>query len=272
VSVQYFRTIDLPVVLGRAFNERDTRTSGAVCLVNEALATRFFAGGSPVGAHLRIGDTVREIVGVVHQVKHRPDEVEDLLQIYSPLSQNAPGDVFLLARPSSGSAAALAAPLRAVIGRLDHAHVVSVRDVKSLDDVVAEATSRQRFRAVLAGGFATLAAALAAIGLFGLVAYSTQQQLRDFGVRRALGATTSDIVKLVAGGALRIALGGAAAGLFLAAALTRTIGGLLFGVQPLDPATFGFVLVALTSIVVLATAGPALRAARVDPAITLRGE
>jgi ABC-type antimicrobial peptide transport system permease subunit len=166
----------------------------------------------------------------------------------------------------------LAAPLRAVIGRLDTAHVVSVRDVKSLDDVVGEATNRQRFRAVLAGGFATLAAALAAIGLFGLVAYSTQQQLRDFGVRRALGATTSDIVKLVAGGALRIALGGAAAGLFLAAALTRAIDGLLFGVQPLDPATLGFVLVALTSIVVLATAGPARRAARVDPAITLRGE
>lgn len=272
VSATYFRTIDLPVVLGRAFNEHDTRTSSAVCLVNEALAARFFEDRSAVGARLQIGDTVREIVGVVHQVKHRPDDVEDLLQIYSPLSQNAPGDVFLLARSSSGPAAALAAPLRAVIGRLDTAHVVSVRDVKSLDDVVGEATSRQRFRAVLAGGFATLAAALAAIGLFGLVAYSTQQQLRDFGVRRALGATTSDIVKLVAGGALRIALGGAAAGLFLAAALTRTIDGLLFGVQPLDPATLGFVLVALTSIVVLATAGPARRAARVDPAITLRGE
>jgi putative ABC transport system permease protein len=272
VSPPYFRTIDLPIVLGRPFGAQDTDSSAAVCIVNEEIVRRLFPDRSPLGAQLVVGDTIRQVVGVARQVKRHPAETEALLQIYAPLSQNAPGDVFLLVRPSAGRAASLGSPVRAAIGRIDRAHVVSVRDVKSLDDVAGEATSRHRFRAVLAATFAGLAVTLAAVGLFGLVAYSTELRLRDFGVRRALGATASHIAGLVAAGALRVATAGAVVGLLVAAVLVRTMGSMLYGVQPLDPTTFAFVLMAVVAVVASATVVPALRALRVNPAIFLRGD
>lgn len=125
---------------------------------------------------------------------------------------------------------------------------------------------------MLAATFAGVAALLAAVGLFDVTAYATQQRLRDFGVRRALGATTGHIVTLVAGSALRIAIGGAVVGLVLAVVLGRAIEGLLFGVPPHDLASTGFVLIVLAVVVISATVIPALRAARVDPAVALRGE
>jgi hypothetical protein len=142
---------------------------------------------------------VREIVGVARQVKSRPDETEDLIQIYVPLAQDTPGDIFfMIVRPSSGSAEALAPSVRAAIARVDKQQLVSVRDVMTLDDVVWTATARHRFRAVLVTGFAGLALLLGMVGLFGVIAYSVQERVRDFGVRKALGATTGDVLWLVA--------------------------------------------------------------------------
>ena len=216
VSPAYFATLDLPVVAGRSFNDRDTRDSVPVCIVNEAFVRGHLQGRSPIGLRVAIRPTaspqtppvVREIVGVARQVKGRPDETEDLVQIYVPMAQNLVDDIFLVVRPASGRAEALAPSVRAAIGRVDKEQLVSVRDVMTLEDVAWEATARHRFRAVLVMTFAGLALLLAMVGVFGILAYSVQQRVRDFGVRRALGATTGDVLRLVVGSAVRVIASG----------------------------------------------------------------
>ena len=278
VSASYFSTVDLPVVEGRAFSDRDTRDGIPVCIVNEALVRLHFADESPIGRRIALRQTaerpavVREIVGVARQVKERPDEIEELVQVYVPISQHAVGDMFLIVRPASGQAEALTPAVRAVIGRVDREQLVSVRNVMTLDDVARDATSRYRFRAVLVVTFAVLALTLAMVGVSGILAYSVQRRLREFGVRRALGATTADLVRLVSGAALRVVASGAGIGLALSALFGRLLTAMLFGVEPVDLVTFAMVMVALLLTVVVAAAGPAWRAIRVDPAVALRGE
>ena len=178
----------------------------------------------------------------------------------------------MLVRSTSGPAEALAPPVRAALARLDKEQIVSVRNVMTLDDVVSEATERHRFRAVLVTAFAVLAMALAMVGLSGILAYSVQQRVRDFGVRRALGATTGDVLRPVASSTIRVVAIGAAIGLALSIVVGRLLATMLFGVRPLDPATFGFVTIVLALTAVVAAIGPAMRAARIDPAIALRSE
>jgi len=144
--------------------------------------------------------------------------------------------------------------------------------VTSWEDVEWAATSRHRFRAVMVTVFATLAVVLAMVGVFGILAYSVQQRMRDFGVRRALGATTQDVVRLVAGDAARVVAVGAAMGIGLSLLLSRLLGSMLFGVAPWDPATFAAVTLVLVLTATLSIAGPAWRATRIDPARALRGE
>ena len=280
VSSTYFRALDLPIVAGRGFDERDTRKTVPVCMVNEAFVRRHLPGRSPIGLRVAMRQTIapgsdpliREIVGVVRQVKGRPDETEDLLQIYAPVTQLMTGDIFMLVRPASGSAEALAAPVRAAFGRIDRDHRVSVRSVMTLEEVAAEATARHRFRATLVAAFAALALALAMVGLFGILAYSVQQRVREFGVRRALGATTADVLRLVAGSAARVTIIGVLVGLTASLWLGRVLTTMLFGVQPTDPVTFVAVTIVLALTALFAAASPAWRATRVDPAVALRGE
>jgi putative ABC transport system permease protein len=149
---------------------------------------------------------------------------------------------------------------------------VSVRDVRTLDNVAQEATSRYRFRAQLVMAFAVLALLLAMVGLFGVLGYSVQQRMRDFGVRRALGATTGDVLRLVVKSAAVVIAIGAAIGLGLAIALGRLLATMLFGVEPMDPVTFAFVTLVLAVTAAISTAGPAWRATRVDPIRALRQE
>jgi putative ABC transport system permease protein len=278
VSPAYFATVDLPLVAGRAFDRRDTPDGLKVCIVNEAFVRKYLQGREPIGQHVVLYASaepgartmVREIVGVARQVKGRPDETDDLIQLYIPLPQESPGDIFLFVRASSGPAEALAPAVRAAIGRVDKDQLVSVRDVQTLDDVASDATSRYRFRAQLVIAFAGLALILAMVGLFGVVSYSVQQRTRDFGVRRALGATTADVMRLVAkSAAVVIAIGGAI-GLALAALLGRLIATMLFGVAPLDPVTLAAVGAVLALTAAAAVAGPAWRATRVDPISALR--
>lgn len=277
VSPAYFSTLDLPILAGRAFDRRDTRDGIPVCIVNEAFARRL-RGRSPIGQRVALRQTaapqqkpvVREIVGVARQVKGRPDETRDFVQVYVPLAQDLSDDMFLVVRPESGPAEALTASVRAAISRVDKEQLVSVRSVMTLEDIASAATARHRFRAVLVIAFATLALVLAMIGLIGILSYSVQQQVRDFGVRRALGATTQDVLRLVIGNAARLVGTGAAIGLVLAAFGGRLIETMLFGVRPLDLTTFACVTVALAVIAALSIVGPAWRAARIDPAVALR--
>lgn len=278
VSHSYFDALDLPVVDGRAFTERDLRESPLVCIVNEAFVRRHLRGQNPMGRQVALTFTnapqqkpvVREIVGVARQVKGRPDEAEELMQVYVPMTQSGLDDIFLVVRPAVGTAAALAPAVRAAIGRIDTAQLVSVGAATTLDDVAREATSAHRFRAVLVGAFAGLALLLAMVGVFGILAYSVQQRMRDFAVRRAMGATTSDVLGLVAGSAARVVVTGAVVGLVLSTALARVLSTVLFGVEPLDPTTFGWVAMLLAITATAAIAGPAWRAARIDPAEALR--
>jgi putative ABC transport system permease protein len=280
VSRTYFQTLDLPVVAGRGFNDRDLPDSVPVCVVNEAFAQRYLQGRAPIGQQIAFRSTqggktqvtVREIVGVARQVKGRPDESEDFIQIYVPLTQSLTDDLYLLVRPSTGRAEDLAPSVRAAIGRIDREQLVSVRDLMTLDDVVWEATARHRFRAVLVMTFAGLALLLAMVGVFGILAYSVQQRARDFGVRRALGATARDVLRLVIGSAARLIVSGALIGLVVSALVGRLLTSVLFGIQPLDPITFAAVIVVVTLTAAAATLGPAWRATRIDPAVALRNE
>ncbi len=278
VSHTYFAALDLPVIDGRPFNDRDTRDSVKVCIVNEAFVRGYMRGRSPIGARVTIRErpespaTVREIVGVARQVKGRPDEAEDLLQIYVPLPQELVDDIFLAVRPSLGRASALAPSVRAAIGRVDREQLVSVRNIMTLEDVAWEATSRHRFRAIMVMTFAALALVLAMVGVFGILAYSVELRTRDFGVRRALGATTADVFRVVAASAVRVIAIGLAIGLVLSALLGRLIVTMLFGVRPLDAVTFAAVTILLALTAAASIAGPAWRATRVDPAAALRGE
>jgi putative ABC transport system permease protein len=279
VSDSYFSALALPIVAGRAFDARDTPTSPRVCIVNEAFV-RSLGGRSPIGMRVsfKVSDSpqakpsVGEIVGVARQVKGRPDEPKDYVQIYVPLTQELSDDILLLVRAKNGRAEALTPGVRAAISRIDTEQLVSVRDVTTLEDVEWAATGRHRFRAVMVGAFAGLALVLAMVGVFGILAYSVQQRVRDFGVRRALGATTGDVFGLVVRDAARVIVAGAVLGLTLAALLGRLITSMLYAVNPFDMVTFVLVLLVLACTAALAIAGPAWRAARIDPAAALRGQ
>jgi putative ABC transport system permease protein len=274
VSSSYFSTIDLPIVEGRAFDSRDTRTSPRVCIVNEAFV-RTLNGRSPIGMQVAfyVADSpqdkpnVGEIVGVAKQVKGRPDEAKDV-----PMAHDLIDDTILTVRAKTGKADALAPAVRAAISRIDTAQLVSVRDVTTLEDIEWAATGRHRFRAVMVGAFATLAVALAMVGVFGVLAYTVQQRVRDFGVRRALGASTGDVVRLVVASAFRVVAVGAAIGLAIAAMSGRLLGTVLYGVKPLDLTTFAAVTLLVAITAVLSIAAPTWRATRIDPAEALRGK
>ena len=277
VSPAYFSTLDLPILAGRAFDRRDTRDGVPVCIVNEAFA-RSFRGRSPIGRRVALRPAsspqakavVREIVGVARQVKGRPAEAKDFVQLYVPMAQDLADDMFLVVRPASGRAEALAPSVRRAISRVDKEQLVGVTNVMTLEDIAWSATGRHRFRAVMVVAFAALALVLAMVGVFGMLAYSVQQRVRDFGVRRALGATTDDILRLVLANAARVIATGAVIGLALSAVCGRLIETMLFGVRPLDPTTFVFVTIMLGITAALSIAGPAWRAARIDPAVALR--
>jgi putative ABC transport system permease protein len=277
VSSTYFSTLDLPIVAGRAFDRSDRRGSPPVCIVNEAFV-RGLQGRSAVGQRLGLRPatspqaqpTTCEIVGVAKQVKGRPDELKEFVLVYVPMAQALSDDVYMVIRPKSGRAEVLAPIVRAAISRVDKEQLVSVRDIRTLEDIEWTATGRHRFRAVMVVAFAALALVLAMVGVFGILAYSVQQHVRDFGVRRALGATTSNILRLVMGSAARVVLAGVAIGLALAIAGGRLIESMLYGVRPVDPVTFVLVALTLGVAAALSVAGPAWRAARIDPAAALR--
>lgn len=279
VSPTYFSTLDLPIVGGSAFDARDTAQSPKVVVVNEAFA-RSLGGRNPIGLQVsyKVADSpnakprIAEIVGVAKQVKFRPDESRDYVQLYVPLAQDLVDDMLMMVRSKTGRADALTPAVRAAISRIDKEQLVGVASVTTLEDVEWAATGRHRFRAVMVTAFAVLALVLSMVGVFGILAYSVQQRMRDFGVRRALGATSRDVLNLVVRDAARVVAIGAAIGLVLSAVFGRVIAAVLYGVQPLDLATFGFVAVVLAVTAAVSIAGPAWRATRIDPAQVLRAK
>jgi putative ABC transport system permease protein len=283
VSPSYFETLEIPIVKGRAFADSDTSNGAQVCIVSEAFVRRFLGGRDPIGMRLVVprilfaGDPsrvstppVREIVGVARQVKVSSIETDPVPQLYVPIAQNAWYMATIIVRPSSGPADALLPSVRAAIARVDKEQAVA--RVRTIDVVAAEATARPRFRAVLVGTFAALALILAMVGVFGVLAYSVQQRMREFGVRIAMGARALDVVRLVFGSAARLTAIGLTIGLVAAGVLSRWVATLVYPIAPLDPVTFAAVPLVLVVTAAVAVAAPALRAMRVDPVVAFRSE
>lgn len=279
-SGDFFRALDLPLLAGRPFDQRDSLSGVRVCIVNEAFARFHFAGREPIGERVSRWLTdapdgepsVCEVVGVAGNLRSAPDETSAPPQLYVPISQLPAGDVYLLVRPASGDAGALASSVRAAVARVDREQIVGYRNVRTLSMIGDEATAAYRFRATLVVVFGALALALAMIGLFGVLAYSVQQRWREFGVRKALGASARDMTVLIARGAMRIIAPGIVVGTIAALVIGQMLGAMLFGVRPLDPVTLAVVLGALAVTVAASVALPAWRAARTDPAGALRSE
>jgi putative ABC transport system permease protein len=277
VSPTYFGTLGIGMIRGREFTDRDSSGSPQVCIVNEAFVRRHLAGREPLGMRVSVNAMVtpvavvtREIVGVVAQVKERPDEAEPAPHIYVPIAQNPWWSASLVVEPAAGDAAALVPAIRAAVARVDKDRPVTA--VRTLAAIDAEATRRPRFRAGLVATFAALALLLAMVGVFGVLACSVAQRTREFGVRIALGSTAGQVLRLVLTSAARVTVAGAVVGLVAAAIMTRWIATLLFGVTPLDPVTFAMVAVVIGATAAIAAAVPAWRAARVDPVVTFREE
>jgi putative ABC transport system permease protein len=278
VSAAYFRTLGIDVVRGRPFSEHDTARTQQVCVVNEEFVRRYLPGREPIGTlvdvqsmDLKGGPTpvTREIVGVIRQVAEQPGEKERAVEIYVPIAQN-PWFSASIAVQTAGEPVSFLPAVKAAIARVDKDQPVT--RVRTMDEVAAESTSQPRFRAALAGVFAALALILAAVGIFGALAFSVGQRAREFGIRVALGARTHDVLRLVLGSGLAMTAAGVAGGLAAAAVLTRFLGTLLFAVKPTDPVTFAATAAVLASAGLVACVVPAWRATRVDPAVTLRQE
>jgi len=276
-SPRYFETLGIQLAKGRAFTDRDVGTAPQVCIVNEEFVRRFLQGREPLGTIVKVPNMApgqapsipREIVGVIRQVAIGVGEKEKAAEIYVPMEQNVwYGSAIAL--KTAGQPATYAAAARAAIAKIDPDQPVT--RMRTMDEVASEATQGPRFRATLVSTFATIALVLAAVGIFGVLTFSVRERTREFGVRVALGATTRDILRLVVRSGVKLAGTGVAIGLFAAALLTRTLASLLFGVTPLDPVTFVTAPAVLVATALAACVAPAMRAVRVDPAVTLRQE
>jgi putative ABC transport system permease protein len=269
VTAGYFSTVGVPLRGGRLLSEGDGTRSAPVVLINEAAARRFFGERDPLGAQLQLYGVPRTIVGVVGNERTRGLSEGAPLTTYLPLAQapSVDGAGVLLVR-TAGDAAAAAAPVRDIIRERDPA--LAVFGLEPLDRTVSRSVADRRFAMLLVGLFASLALALAAIGVHGVLSYDVARRVREIGIRMALGAERGAVLRLIVGRALALAAIGVAIGSAGAFALSRTLSTLLFGVTSYDPATFAAAAGLLTLVALAAAAVPAWRAARVDPAAALR--
>jgi putative ABC transport system permease protein len=258
------------MVAGRSFGGQDIPGSEPTVIVSQALVDRYFAGTDPIGKRLRLGTASpwRTVVGVAGNVLNGDSGAPPLPQAYVPFEQQPSREMTLLVR-TPGLEPVVAAARREV-AQLDPEQ--PLYDVKTMDRAFFEALASTRVVTGLFVLFASVALGLAAIGLYGLVSYTVSQRTREIGVRVALGANHGDILRLVLGQGLRLAALGLVVGLPVGLALSRVMASLLVGVSPTDPLTFTVVPITLGLVALLATAVPARRAARCDPAVVLRAE
>ena len=279
VTPGYFQTLKVPLRRGRAFNERDREGTQRVAMIDEGLARHFWpaypGGVDPVGQHLLIGGTnpqPAEIIGIAGSVHQNIDNSAWPESVYESFAQN-PLPSAMLAVRSEGKPAgvtAAAAAVRAQVQALDRDQPIS--DVQSMDDLVEAQLGQRRVLVMLLGSFAVVALLLALVGVYGVIAYSVTQRMQELGIRRALGAQAGDILWLIVGQALGLALAGAVIGLGGALALTRVMKTLLFHTSATDPVTFVGVAVLFIFVAIGASYFPARRAARIDPMMALRYE
>ena len=269
-STNYFRTMDIPLIKGRFFSDHDTAGAQQVAIIDAKFAQRFWPHEGPVGKHLWFDHPEKPllIVGVVGTVKQYGLDTDGKIAVYFPNLQD-PGGRYLVVNTSSDPAA-LASAVTREIHAVDASAVVY--DVHIMEDRLHDSLARQRFSALMLGGFAVFALLLAAIGVYGVMSYLVTQSTHDIGVRIALGARPGNILALVVRQGMELAGIGIVAGLIGALALTRTMASLLYGVTATDGITFSLVAVILLIVAFAATAIPARRAIGVDPIVALREE
>ncbi len=270
VTSDYFRTLGIGLVEGRTFRPSDDAGAPPVAVVSESFARAVFPGRSPIGDRARtlFGPPImREIVGVVEDVRHAGPRVDAPPMFYAPQAQMETPFFFLIVR-SSASPAAIAAQIGAAVRDLDPE--LPLADVSTMRDLLSESVAEPRFYASVLAYFAVLALVLATVGLFGLLVQRALARRREIGIRMALGARGSDAIGLIVWQGLRLVGTGTAIGLLGALAASRLVAGLLYGVTPNDPITYIAVTVILLLAGGVASLGPARRAATVDPVAAIR--
>ena len=281
VTPEYLGAMQIALLAGRFIGEHDTADSPPVCVINQTMAKRHFGNENPMGQKLRLGvnEFTPEIVGVVRDVRQRSLDTENLSpqirrllgsQVYVPFAQIALWPRMTVVVRTTSAPVALANALRAEVRALDKDLPVS--RLRTMETIRGDSIAQPRFRALLIVLFGAVALALATIGIYGVMAHSVARRTHEIGVRMALGAQTTDVLKLVLRQGVRLSVTGLLLGLGGAFALTRLVSGLLYGVSATDPLTFASVPVLLLAVALLACWIPARRASKVDPMVALRYE
>jgi putative ABC transport system permease protein len=282
ISTGYMKTLRIPVLRGRDFNEDDVAGRPGAILISASMAQRFWPGEDALGKRLTMTffpGIVREVVGIVADVKLEGlDQTRPAVVIYMPLDQitvPVPGgwsslSMSLAVRTSAGHTAGIASAVENAVHQVDAG--IPLRDILSMDEIVASSVSQQRFNMLLLGTFAALALALAAIGIYSVLSYSVRRRINEIGIRMALGARLSDVLRMVIVEGMKPTLLGLILGVIVALAFGRIMSSLLYGVSSGDPLTFLAVGALLIMVALLACVVPALRATKIDPMMALRYE
>jgi putative ABC transport system permease protein len=277
----FFQTMRIPLRAGRVFNDNDTKGTPGVVVINETMARKYYGTANPIGRRFKWGSPdspipPKEIIGVVADVKHRTLDEEPMPAVYHPVLQQDTGLNVPMYRGltyvvrTRTAPAGVAGSIRTVVRGVDPALVVV--NMLPMDRIVGSTIASRKFNAALLGLFAALALALAATGVYGVLQYSVIQRKREMGIRIAIGATSSDMIRLIVGQAVSLAAIGVTIGLVGALALTRVIRALLFNTDPLDVLTFSASAAVLLLIALLSSYLPARRALQVDPTIAMRAD
>jgi len=280
ITTGYASALHIPVLQGRDFNSADVAGRPATILISQSLARQFWANEDPIGKHITLSffSGAREIVGVVGDVKADGlNQTRPAAALYMPLGQvTAPVNeqwnsfpMTLVVR-TSAYPASIASAVTNALHEVDRD--VPVRDVLAMDDLVASSLSQQRFDLLLLGAFAALALVLAAIGIYSVLSYSVRRRVQEIGIRLALGASLSDVLRMIVFEGMKPTLLGLAAGTAAALALGQVMSSLIYGVKATDPVTFAAVVAVLAAVALSASIIPARRAAKVDPMVALRYE
>jgi len=271
VTPDYFAALRIPLRRGRIFNRADTAAGLPVLVVSETTARQVWPGADPIGQRVRTGSADRgpwrTVIGVVGDVRHYDLASAPSLQMYTPQAQLTDSYLVLVAR-ARADAAALGGPLEAEVHRI--ASDVPVSRVRTLESLVERSTAQRRFVLMLLGVFAGVALLMAAVGVYGVVAYSVADRAHELGIRVALGATRAHVTRLVMARGMLVSAAGTLAGLLLAVGLGRSLEALLFGVSPVDHLTFATAASTQLAVSLAAHYGPLRRALRIDPAESLR--
>jgi putative ABC transport system permease protein len=272
VGLQYFQTLGIPLLRGRDFNTQDRADTPGVVIVNETFAKRFLPGQDPIGQHVSLNGVQGpwlEIVGLARDSKYITIGEAPTPFLYQPLTQRHESGMVLLVR-MSGDPVLYIPAIRREVQALEHN--LPLTNVRTLTELLGLSLFPARMEAILLGGFGLLALLLAAVGLYGVMSYSVARRTREIGIRIALGAERSDVLRLVLREGMTLVTIGIILGLIVAFAVTRLLTGFLSGISPTDPLAFIAIASFLTVVALAASFIPAYRATKIDPLIALRYE